>query len=83
MRFQETRGQVSGRVEKLCDTFRAELDLIARGRAEDLDAIAGRDDQSFTNDVAVDELAQAGSTRFVVESESFADLYRRRRSVAA
>src|SRR5690349_4987336 len=76
MRFEETFRQAAGRVEKLRDAFGAELELIARSCAEDLDAIAGRDDQSFTDDVTVDELAQACGARFIVEGESFADLYR-------
>src|SRR6185437_908128 len=76
MRFEETFRKAAGRVEKLGDPFGAELELIGGGRAENFDAIAGRDDQSFTNDVAVDELAQAHGARFVVEGESLADLYR-------
>src|SRR3954452_1156881 len=76
MRLEETCGQVAGRVEKLGDAFGAELELIAGSRAENLDAITGRDDQSFTHDVAVDELAQPRGAGFVVEGESFADLDR-------
>src|SRR5689334_24543451 len=76
MRLEETFRKAAGCVEKLCDAFGAELELIAGGRAENFDAIAGRDDQSFTNDVAVDELAQAHGARFVVKGESLADLYR-------
>jgi hypothetical protein len=74
MCVDKTSRQVAGRVEKLCNAFGAELELIARGCAEDLDAITGRDDQSFAYDFAVDELAQARCARIVVESESLADL---------
>src|SRR5689334_23545275 len=76
MRLEETSRQLAGRVEKLSDAFGAELELIARGCAENFDAVAGRDDQSFTNDVTVDELTQATGARFVVKGESLADLYR-------
>src|ERR1043165_3204083 len=76
VRFEKTGGQVARRIEKPGNAFRAELELIAGGRTENFNTIAGRDDQSFTNDVAIDELAQAHGARFVVESESFADLYR-------
>src|SRR6476469_3802495 len=76
MRLEETRRQVTGRVEKLSDAFGAEIELIVRGCTEDLDAVAGRDDQSFAYDVAVDELAQSRGARIVVEGESFADFYR-------
>ena len=76
MRFEETCRQVAGSVEKLSDAFGAEVELIVRGRAEDFDAIARGDDQSFTHDLAVDELAQATRAGLVVKGESFADLYR-------
>ena len=67
---------MAGRVEELLDASGAKLEFIACGGAEDLHAVAGRNDESFTNDVAVDELAQATGTRFVVEGKSLADLYR-------
>src|SRR5215813_13530053 len=76
MCFEETGRQVAGGVEELRDAFRAELELIAGGGAENLHAIAGRDDQSFAHDVAVDELAQTTGAGFVVKGESLADLYR-------
>jgi hypothetical protein len=76
MRLEETRRQLAGRVEKLGDTVCAKLDLIAGCGADDFDAIASRDDQPFTHDLAVDELAQATGAGFVVERESLADLYR-------
>src|SRR5215203_6133945 len=76
MRLEETRRQVAGGVEELSYTCGAELELVARSCAEDLDAIAGRDDQSFTHDFAIDELAQTIDARFVIEGESLADLYR-------
>src|ERR1051325_2071541 len=67
---------MAGRVEKLRDASKAKVELVGGGGAEDLDAVARGNNQSFTNDVAVDESAQAIGTRFVVESESLADLDR-------
>jgi len=76
MCLQETGRQLARRVEKLCDSICAKLDLIGCRGADHFDAITSRDDQSFTHDVAIDELAQSAGARFVVEGESLADLYR-------
>ena len=76
MLVEKAGRQATGGVEKLSDTSSAKLELVCRSCAEDLDAIASRDDQSFTQEVAVDELAQSNGARFVVEGESLADLYR-------
>jgi hypothetical protein len=67
---------MSGRVEKLLNASDAEIELVAGGGAEDLDAVASGNDQSFANHIAVDELAQSIGAHLVVEGESLADLDR-------
>src|SRR5687767_3128680 len=76
MIVQKTRGQLSRRIKKLRDTSGAQIDLIVCRRAQDLDTIASRDDQSFTHHLSIDECAQSGRARRVVKREAFADLDR-------
>src|SRR5687767_2427746 len=76
MVLQKTRRQVAGRIEKLRYASGSQVDLVGRHRAQDLHAVAGRDDQSFTHNVAVDETAQSRRARRIVEREPFAHLDR-------